>query len=158
MKGKAVAWLHIFPFSKWSHLFQQLIALCFNLFNIHGIVPLSFCRDADSVVDAVEFVLQNFTEMNKLWVRLQHQVRWTSTNPYLLSCLNMHRTTELACHRGKNEPWWHDFGHADVLVLVNHSYSLAILSWGLQLGFLVCRDLVGWERSWKRKGASSVIW
>uniref|UniRef100_A0A2N9FFF9 Vacuolar protein sorting-associated protein 35 n=1 Tax=Fagus sylvatica TaxID=28930 RepID=A0A2N9FFF9_FAGSY len=29
--------------------------------------------DADSVIDAVEFVLQNFTEMNKLWVRLQHQ-------------------------------------------------------------------------------------
>ncbi|KAM3758710.1 hypothetical protein ACB098_01G065600 [Castanea mollissima] len=29
--------------------------------------------DADSVMDAVEFVLQNFTEMNKLWVRLQHQ-------------------------------------------------------------------------------------
>ncbi|OMO55794.1 Vacuolar protein sorting-associated protein 35 [Corchorus capsularis] len=29
--------------------------------------------DADSVVDAVEFVLQNFTEMNKLWVRMQHQ-------------------------------------------------------------------------------------
>ncbi|CAO2833808.1 unnamed protein product [Amaranthus hypochondriacus] len=27
----------------------------------------------DSVMDAVEFVLQNFTEMNKLWVRLQHQ-------------------------------------------------------------------------------------
>nr|POE49668.1 vacuolar protein sorting-associated protein 35b [Quercus suber] len=29
--------------------------------------------DADSVLDSVEFVLQNFTEMNKLWVRLQHQ-------------------------------------------------------------------------------------
>ncbi|GKV41426.1 hypothetical protein SLEP1_g48963 [Rubroshorea leprosula] len=29
--------------------------------------------DADSVMDAVEFVLQNFTEMNKLWVRMQHQ-------------------------------------------------------------------------------------
>ncbi|KAK7853524.1 vacuolar protein sorting-associated protein 35b [Quercus suber] len=29
--------------------------------------------DADSVMDSVEFVLQNFTEMNKLWVRLQHQ-------------------------------------------------------------------------------------
>ncbi|KAJ7966891.1 Vacuolar protein sorting-associated protein 35 [Quillaja saponaria] len=29
--------------------------------------------DADTVMDAVEFVLQNFTEMNKLWVRLQHQ-------------------------------------------------------------------------------------
>ncbi|XP_070012131.1 vacuolar protein sorting-associated protein 35B-like isoform X2 [Nicotiana sylvestris] len=29
--------------------------------------------DAETVVDAVEFVLQNFTEMNKLWVRMQHQ-------------------------------------------------------------------------------------
>ncbi|XP_030453470.1 vacuolar protein sorting-associated protein 35B isoform X2 [Syzygium oleosum] len=29
--------------------------------------------DGDTVMDAVEFVLQNFTEMNKLWVRLQHQ-------------------------------------------------------------------------------------
>lgn len=25
-------------------------------------------------MDAVEVVLQNFTEMNKLWVRMQHQV------------------------------------------------------------------------------------
>ncbi|KAG0474001.1 hypothetical protein HPP92_015858 [Vanilla planifolia] len=31
-------------------------------------------RDGDGVIDAVEFVLQNFTEMNKLWVRMQHQV------------------------------------------------------------------------------------
>ncbi|KAK4758824.1 hypothetical protein SAY87_020125 [Trapa incisa] len=29
--------------------------------------------DADTIMDAVEFVLQNFTEMNKLWVRMQHQ-------------------------------------------------------------------------------------
>ncbi|KAK9713213.1 hypothetical protein RND81_06G012200 [Saponaria officinalis] len=29
--------------------------------------------DADTVTDAVEFVLQNFTEMNKLWVRMQFQ-------------------------------------------------------------------------------------
>ncbi|KAL6995863.1 Vacuolar protein sorting-associated protein 35B [Sarracenia purpurea var. burkii] len=29
--------------------------------------------DADTVMDAVEFVLQNFTEMNKLWVRMQLQ-------------------------------------------------------------------------------------
>ncbi|KAG6785652.1 hypothetical protein POTOM_007225 [Populus tomentosa] len=29
----------------------------------------------DTVMDAVEFVLQNFTEMNKLWVRMQHQLR-----------------------------------------------------------------------------------
>lgn len=48
------------------------------------------------------------------------------------------------------------FGHAGVMVLVNHSYSLAILSWGLQLGFLVCRDLVGLERSRKRREASYV--
>ncbi|XP_011003053.1 PREDICTED: vacuolar protein sorting-associated protein 35B-like isoform X2 [Populus euphratica] len=27
----------------------------------------------DTAMDAVEFVLQNFTEMNKLWVRMQHQ-------------------------------------------------------------------------------------
>ncbi|KAK6131305.1 hypothetical protein DH2020_034955 [Rehmannia glutinosa] len=30
--------------------------------------------EGDTVMDAVEFVLQNFTEMNKLWVRMQHQV------------------------------------------------------------------------------------
>ncbi|CAM8956807.1 unnamed protein product [Rhodiola kirilowii] len=29
--------------------------------------------DEETVMDAVEFVLQNFTEMNKLWVRMQHQ-------------------------------------------------------------------------------------
>ncbi|KAK6924522.1 Vacuolar protein sorting-associated protein 35 [Dillenia turbinata] len=29
--------------------------------------------DPDIVTDAVEFVLQNFTEMNKLWVRMHHQ-------------------------------------------------------------------------------------
>jgi len=26
-----------------------------------------------SVMDSIEFILQNFTEMNKLWVRMQHQ-------------------------------------------------------------------------------------
>ena len=35
---------------------------------------LDICSDAETVNDAVEFVLQNFTEMNKLWVRMQHQV------------------------------------------------------------------------------------
>ena len=34
-----------------------------------------YFREGGNVVDAVEFVLQNFTEMNKLWVRMQHQVR-----------------------------------------------------------------------------------
>ncbi|KAG0562429.1 hypothetical protein KC19_9G145400 [Ceratodon purpureus] len=32
-----------------------------------------FEGEGGSVMDAVEFVLQNFTEMNKLWVRMQHQ-------------------------------------------------------------------------------------
>ncbi|RYR51166.1 hypothetical protein Ahy_A06g026210 isoform A [Arachis hypogaea] len=31
--------------------------------------------DSGNVMDAVEFILQNFMEMNKLWVRLQHQLR-----------------------------------------------------------------------------------
>lgn len=26
------------------------------------------------MIDAIEFLLVNFTEMNKLWVRMQHQV------------------------------------------------------------------------------------
>lgn len=43
------------------------------------------CRDADTVMDAVDFVLQNFTEMNKLWVRMQHQVCWTSVNFFACS-------------------------------------------------------------------------
>ncbi|RAL47396.1 hypothetical protein DM860_013361 [Cuscuta australis] len=30
-------------------------------------------REGDTVMDAVDFVLQNFIEMNKLWVRMQHQ-------------------------------------------------------------------------------------
>lgn len=30
-------------------------------------------RKGGNVLDSVEFVLTNFTEMNKLWVRLQHQ-------------------------------------------------------------------------------------
>ncbi|WOK99369.1 vacuolar protein sorting-associated protein 35B [Canna indica] len=29
--------------------------------------------DTDTINDAIEFVLQNFTEMNKLWVRMQYQ-------------------------------------------------------------------------------------
>lgn len=41
---------------------------------LDSLIFLDFCRDADTVRDAVEFVLQNFTEMNKLWVRMQHQV------------------------------------------------------------------------------------
>ncbi|KAH1224035.1 Vacuolar protein sorting-associated protein 35A [Glycine max] len=46
--------------------------------------------DADTVADAVEFVLQNFTEMNKLWVRMQHQH----------ACSDMHVVTIVAHHEG----------------------------------------------------------
>jgi vacuolar protein sorting-associated protein 35 len=30
--------------------------------------------EGGNVIDAIEFLLVNFTEMNKLWVRMQHQV------------------------------------------------------------------------------------
>ncbi|KAL2632770.1 hypothetical protein R1flu_004249 [Riccia fluitans] len=36
-------------------------------------VGSEFEGEGGNVMDAVEFVLQNFTEMNKLWVRMQHQ-------------------------------------------------------------------------------------
>ena len=29
--------------------------------------------ESGDVNDSIDFILQNFTEMNKLWVRLQHQ-------------------------------------------------------------------------------------
>ena len=39
--------------------------ICFNPFA---------CRGKDgSVEDSIQFILQNFAEMNKLWVRMQHQ-------------------------------------------------------------------------------------
>jgi hypothetical protein len=50
-----------------SHGYKFLSA-----FNLNPM--LFFCRGEDTAMDAVEFVLQNFTEMNKLWVRMQHQV------------------------------------------------------------------------------------
>ena len=32
--------------------------------------------EGGDTADALEFLLTNFTEMNKLWVRMQHQVRF----------------------------------------------------------------------------------
>ena len=32
-----------------------------------------FFRQGGNVEDCIEFILQNFVEMNKLWVRMQHQ-------------------------------------------------------------------------------------
>lgn len=53
--------------------------MCFN--PLFLTLKLYF-REGGNVVDAVEFVLQNFTEMNKLWVRMQHQVR----SSFLFGC------------------------------------------------------------------------
>ncbi|KAJ8772695.1 hypothetical protein K2173_027872 [Erythroxylum novogranatense] len=36
-------------------------------------ISSEYTEDEDTFMDAVDFVLQNFTEMNKLWVRVQHQ-------------------------------------------------------------------------------------
>ena len=41
-----------------------------------GLLPdvgSEFEGDGGSISDAIEFLLVNFTEMNKLWVRMQHQ-------------------------------------------------------------------------------------
>lgn len=32
------------------------------------------CKGPGNVQDAVDFIMTNFAEMNKLWVRMQHQV------------------------------------------------------------------------------------
>lgn len=81
------------------------------------------CRDADTVADAVEFVLQNFTEMNKLWVRMQHQVGLIFCTLVQLSCLDMHVVTIVACHEGKTYHEGMISGHAGVVMHVNLSYS-----------------------------------
>lgn len=38
-----------------------------------------FFAEGGNVIDAIEFLLVNFTEMNKLWVRMQHQVSGMSS-------------------------------------------------------------------------------
>jgi hypothetical protein len=49
------------------------------------------------VRDSVEFVLQNFTEMNKLWVRLQNaQVIHIYT--HIHTCIHIHTYTYLYVH------------------------------------------------------------
>jgi hypothetical protein len=41
---------------------------------VHVHCALRIAADGGNVIDAIEFLLVNFTEMNKLWVRMQHQV------------------------------------------------------------------------------------
>lgn len=81
------------------------------------------CRDADTVADAVEFVLQNFTEMNKLWVRMQHQVGWIVSTSLQHSCSDMHVVSIVARHEGKIYHEGMISGHAGVVMHVNLSYS-----------------------------------
>ena len=41
-----------------------------------GLLPdtgSEYAKDGGNINDAIEFLLINFTEMNKLWVRMQHQ-------------------------------------------------------------------------------------
>ncbi|XP_042420145.1 vacuolar protein sorting-associated protein 35B-like [Zingiber officinale] len=69
---------------------KDLVEMCLGIqHSVHGLFLRSYlCQisrdklpdigseyegDAETVNDAIEFVLQNFTEMNKLWVRMQHQ-------------------------------------------------------------------------------------
>jgi len=70
-----------------------------------SVMPFSSRRDGDTVMDAVEFVLQNFAEMNKLWVRMQHQVCENISGAFICcqSCCDMHGTWVLACHKSENE-------------------------------------------------------
>lgn len=44
------------------------------LYNLQDAIQFYSLREGDTVMDAVDFVLQNFIEMNKLWVRMQNQV------------------------------------------------------------------------------------
>lgn len=116
-----------------------------------------YCRDADTIMDAVEFVLQNFTEMNKLWVRMQHQVGSNICWQLLLSCLDMHYIRE--CLHVKEVIWCREgmiSGHAGCSAYES-LLSKVILSWGLLSGFLVCRDLPGRRRKGRKRGASYAI-
>ncbi|KAK1426634.1 hypothetical protein QVD17_15311 [Tagetes erecta] len=50
-------------------------------------------RDGDTVMDAVEFLLQNFSETNKLWVRMELQESMIFQNAGLIGCLFTSQTT-----------------------------------------------------------------
>lgn len=71
------------------------------------------------MMDSVEFVLQNFTEMNKLWVRLQYQVHCPLTliPLFFLRCMAPRYLHAIKVKMNLESML---FGHAGVLVLVNH--------------------------------------
>ena len=79
------------------------------------------CRDGDTVMDAVEFVLQNFSEMNKLWVRMEHQVcgfvSFLVLFRYVVTCISyLHDTNVVMNHESMI------FRNAGLIVPVLHSF------------------------------------
>lgn len=65
----------------WPDWFDWLINwFVYFLIYLIGLIDLYFCllisRDSEkegTVKDSIDFILLNFAEMNKLWVRMQHQ-------------------------------------------------------------------------------------
>lgn len=44
-----------------------------QVFVLYPVVMIVFLLPCEQVKDSIDFVLMNFAEMNKLWVRMQHQ-------------------------------------------------------------------------------------
>lgn len=110
------------------------------------------CRDANTVMDAVEFVLQNFTEMNKLWVRIQHQVNSRSMKSWWY--LDTHSTSALACLWLK-----HKWTMKSRLLVMQVVWCLWIIDIGepeLRCS-LDCRDQELFEKSRRKRGTNFVI-
>lgn len=110
------------------------------------------CRDANTVMDAVEFVLQNFTEMNKLWVRIQHQVNFRSMKSWWY--LDTHSTSALACLWLK-----HKWTMKSRLLVMQVVWCLWIIDIGepeLRCS-LDCRDQELFEKSRRKRGTNFVI-
>jgi hypothetical protein len=99
----------------------------------------------ENINDAVEFVLQNFIEMNKLWVRMQHQVccRLVTYVRICLCFLNL----------------YHAFYHSTLVTEVIKSFSgYTILSESEKMICLVYRGLPEKRKSVGRKEMNCVIW
>ena len=74
-KGRALA-------AELTHIFELCVEIqCMSLTHFcmqvsRGLLPdtgSEYEGEGGNISDALEFLLLNFTEMNKLWVRMQHQ-------------------------------------------------------------------------------------
>lgn len=99
--------------------------------NLQDAIQFYSLREGDTVMDAVDFVLQNFIEMNKLWVRMQNQVGGLSLC-LLCGHFDMHGAEKKKKKNSHAKEMYinHEgmFWHAGVIVLVIHSFALVILS------------------------------